>query len=221
MSQLSGIKDVDREILNKLDDKDLLIACSIDKYTWKNVCDDAFLKRRLLAKYPKIEQFKKENESWKAFFLRVITYISLMREKFRRYKNYDYIELFKDYKTNINLILNETSKLGELNYVKWSLKEGADIHSGLEAPLMYAIDGGQLEIVKYLAEHGADIHAGNDHALIEASRNRHLEIVKYLVEHGANIHAYDNEALKYAKYYGHSEIEEYLNSKRKRYFYFF
>ena len=57
MSKLSGIRDVDREILSKVDDKELLKACSIDKYTWKNVCDDAFLRRRLLSKYPEIEAF--------------------------------------------------------------------------------------------------------------------------------------------------------------------
>ena len=42
MSKLSGIKDVDRDILGKLDDRELLKVCSIDKYTWETVCDDAF-----------------------------------------------------------------------------------------------------------------------------------------------------------------------------------
>jgi hypothetical protein len=86
MSKLSGIRDVDREILNKLDDKELLKVCSIDKYTWNNVCDDGFLRRRLLAKYPKIEQYKIKTESWKNFFLRAVHYIALMKENY----NYEY-----------------------------------------------------------------------------------------------------------------------------------
>ena len=82
MSKLSGIRDVDREILSKLDDTELLKVCSIDKYTWNNVCDDAFLRRRLLAKYPQIEIYKKKNESWKRFFLRAVRYIALLKEKY-------------------------------------------------------------------------------------------------------------------------------------------
>jgi len=80
MSKLSGILDTDREILGKLDDKSLLNVCLIDKYTWNKVCDDTFLRKRLLNKYPRIESYKTE-ESWKSFFLRFIRYISLMEEK--------------------------------------------------------------------------------------------------------------------------------------------
>lgn len=79
-TQLSGYKDVDREILNKLDDKSLLKACSIDKYTWNTVCDDDFLKRRLLGKYPEIERYKLKNETWKSFFLRATHYIALLKK---------------------------------------------------------------------------------------------------------------------------------------------
>ena len=60
---LSGLKDVDREILKYVDDRELLRVCSIDRKTWNDVCDDAFLKRRL-SKYPGIEKYK-EKESWR------------------------------------------------------------------------------------------------------------------------------------------------------------
>jgi hypothetical protein len=60
MSKISGIRDLDREILGKVDDNELLNVCLIDKYTWNNVCDDSFLRRRLLSKFPEIEQYKKK-----------------------------------------------------------------------------------------------------------------------------------------------------------------
>ena len=69
---LSGLKDVDREILKHLDDKELLEICSLDRKTWNEVCDDAFLRRRLLNKYPEIGKYKSEKETWKQFFLRAI-----------------------------------------------------------------------------------------------------------------------------------------------------
>ena len=78
---LSGLKDVDREILKHVADDELIRVCSTDKKTWNEVCDDNFLRRRL-AKYPNIAKYKLSNESWKEFFLRVIYFIAKMQEKF-------------------------------------------------------------------------------------------------------------------------------------------
>jgi hypothetical protein len=175
MSQLSGIKDTDREILSKLDDKELLKTCSINKYTWEKVCDDVFLKRRLLSKYPEIGEYKLETETWKHFFLRAVNYIALMKEKF----DYDYT--FGDFVTQYNLLkkynskdknnlLMKSSKVGELALVIWSLKNGADIHIEDDYALRYASYGGHLETVKFLVESGADIHVYNDLPLGLASK---------------------------------------------------
>ena len=104
MSNLSGIRDVDREILSKIDDKELIKVCSIDKYTWNIVCDDAFLRRRMLGKYSEIEKYKKEGESWKQFFLRSLYYIALLKEKFDygyEYGNFQtQLEIFEENKEN-------------------------------------------------------------------------------------------------------------------------
>ena len=42
LMSLSGLKDIDREILKYVDDKELLKICSVDKKTWNEVCDDNF-----------------------------------------------------------------------------------------------------------------------------------------------------------------------------------
>jgi hypothetical protein len=213
MSQLSGIKDVDREILSKLDDRDLLKTCSIDRYTWEKVCDDAFLKRRLLFKYPEIGEYKMETETWKHFFLRAVNYIALMKE------NFDYVYTFGDFQKQYNLLkkyknknnlLLFSSKVGELALVIWSLKSGANIHDGNDYALRFASENGHLETVKYLVEAGADIHAENDYALRWASRKGHLETVKYLVNAGADIHAFNDAALRWASKNGRLEMVKYL-----------
>lgn len=79
---LTGLKDVDREVLKHVDDESLLKICGINRKTWNDVCDENFLKRRLTGKYPNIEKYKKENENWKRFFLKAIYYISKMKEEF-------------------------------------------------------------------------------------------------------------------------------------------
>lgn len=213
---ISKIKDVDREILSKLDDRELLKVCSIDKYTWNTVCDDAFLKRRLLAKYPKIESNKRESESWKHFFLRAVHVIAKMKEKY----GYDYTfgdffrqnKLLNKYynKYDKNEILFKSSKGGELALVIWILKNGVDVHSDYEKALKLASQFGHLEVVKYLVENGADLHTDYEYALKVASQNGHLETVKYLVEKGADIHAQGDSPLIYASLSGHLEIVKYL-----------
>jgi len=214
MSQLSGIKDTDREILGKLDDLELLKTCSIDRYTWEKICDDAFLKRRLLSKYPEIEQYKLETESWKRFFLRAVNYIALMKEEsdyeytFGNFKN-QYNILKKNIKDKDDLLI-ESSKVGELALVIWCLKNGANIHAYNDLALRRASENGHLEIVKYLVETGANIYAENDYALIFASLIGHLKVVKYLVESGANIHTQNDAALRLASSNGHLETVKYL-----------
>ena len=213
MSKLSGIKDLDREILGKIDDRELLKVCSIDKYTWNTVCDDAFLRRRLLAKYPEIEQYKFENETWKNFFLRVVQTIALMKKQFGyvyTFGNFDkQYEILVKYK-KFNAVLLESAIKGELALVIWELKNGFDIHYGDDLALRLASDNNHLKVVKYLVESGANIHAENDYALRFASRDGNLEVVKYLLEHGANIHAKDDYALRMASEKGHLEVVKCL-----------
>jgi ankyrin repeat protein len=223
MSQLSGIKDVDREILSKLDDRELLKTCSIDKYTWGTVCDDAFLRRRLLSKYSEIEQYKSEEESWKKFFLRAIYYISKMKEEYEyNYsfgdfkKQYDILSrniYYKNDKPDPDNVFIDASRDGEMALVMWSLKNGANIHEQNDLAIIIASGEGRTEIVKYLVEHGADIAAVNYRALRLASIYGHLETVKYLVELGADIHNQDDDSLKYASKGGHLEVVKYLLEK--------
>jgi hypothetical protein len=212
MSKLSGIRDVDREILSKLDDQELLNACLIDKYTWNTVCDDAFLRRRLIAKYPEIESYKKK-ESWKQFFLKAVRYIALMKEKYGySYSFGDFVtqyNLLKKYIDNKDKLLIKSVKKGELALVIFSLKNKA---RNVET-LIIASENGQYEIVKYLVEHGAKIHTQGDYALRLAARYGHLKTVKYLLENGADIHAKDDLAFRWALENKHLEVAKYLKSK--------
>ena len=77
MNKLTGIKDLDREILNKVNDADLV--CSVDKRMWNEVCDDDFLRRRLEKNHPGVVQYK---ETWKDFFLDVTHIIAKMQEEY-------------------------------------------------------------------------------------------------------------------------------------------
>ena len=238
---LTSLKDVDREILKHADDRQLLEICTIDRKRWNEVCDDNFLRRRL-SKYPGIEKYKKENESWKRFFLRAVHFIAKMKE------DHDFIytdgnfekqnQLFLD-NEDMDYLLTEAAYEGELSLVKHAVNNGAvfynpavhnaaekghfeimkylvekDNTSGrqLDMLLRSASRGGNLDIVKYLVDKGANIHFYDNAAIRYASRDGHLDVVKYLVEHGADPHADSDFALKSASRNGHLKIVKYLIS---------
>ena len=210
---LSGIRDVDREILKHADDSELLKICSVNRKTWNEVCDDNFLRRRLSVKYPGVEKYKKQRQSWKHFYLRFVYYTAKMQEMYEyTYESGDFkrqYDLLKDYEEDDDLLI-ESSISGEFSLVKYVLKRGADIHAENDEALQVASANGYLEIVKYLIEHGADIHAREELALGWAAENGHLDIVKYLIERGADIHAIDESALLSAAENGHFEVVKYL-----------
>ena len=189
MSKLSGIRDVDREIMDKVDDRELLNACSINKYTWSIVCDDAFLRRRLLNKYPEIEQYKGNEETWKRFFSRSIHYITLLKDK------YDYIYTFGNFIVQYNIFKREIKRRSS---------------STKNSLLVNAADSGELALVMWCLETGADIHYDNDLALRWTSNNGHLEVVKYLIKNGAHFVALDYGSLRWACINGHLEVVKYL-----------
>jgi ankyrin repeat protein len=211
---LSGLKDVDREILKSVDDKDLLKICGLNRKTWNEVCDDNFLRRRITGKYPGIEKYKKEGESWKRFFLNAIYYISRLKEEFDfDYTVGDFREYYKLLKNNkehgFNDLLINSAVLGYLPLVIYSLKHGADIHTEKDFALRVASQKGYLDVVKYLVEHGADIHRFDNEALLLSAARGHLEVVRYLVEQGTNNESMET-ALGWAAEAGYLDVVKYL-----------
>jgi ankyrin repeat protein len=199
MDSFSTYKDLDREILLNLSDKELIKVCRLNQYLFKTVCDDNFFKRRLQLTYPDTLSLYdvKKYSNYKNFYLNMIFYISKMKEVY----GYSYVsgntikqyETFKNTPKKINLVSGKLEiDLQELLYVS--------AHKG------------ELNLVKYAISQGAKIHSDDEEALRSASLNGHLEVVKYLVSLGADIHVEGNEPLRLAKLKGHLELAEYLSA---------
>ena len=194
MSSLSGIKDVDREILLAMTDKDLLRTCSLNKYLFETICDDNFFYKRLSIKYPNTlpyytkyiqDKFLSEKDkNYKSYYLRIIYYISKMKEDY----HYDYIsgnpetqyEIFKLARNNKNKLLYESVRNGELNIVKEAIKRGADIYGDDDFALSIALSKGNLEIVKYLVDQGADVDGLYNFGIEMAKEYGYTELLNYL-----------------------------------------
>ncbi len=165
----TGVKDTDRIILNKLNDKDLLSICSTNK-SWRNFCntDQTFWMNRVYNKFPYLS--------------------SDIINKYRNDKTWSeyYIDLRRINKNNKQQRLYDASDNGRLDLVMVALNQGANIHAQDERALRRAAENGHLDVVKYLVEKGANIHAQDERALRWAALNGHLDVVKYIIEKGSN-----------------------------------
>ena len=176
MNKLTGIKDLDQEILGKVDDRELLRACSVDKRMWNEVCDDNFLRRRLEKKYPGIEEYK---PSWKEFFLDVTRTIAEMKEE------YDFTYTGGNYKKQYNLLkkyggvklLEMAIVEGELSLVPFVFNRWEVFEPWMSIALRHAVEKGYLNIVKLLVEKGTEIR---EHYINIAIQKGYTEIAEYL-----------------------------------------
>ena len=134
---------------------------------------------------------------------------------------------------NLNRMLNEFAKQGNIQGVELMEKYGGRIRYYIDIPLREAIkhnqmetvkylisrgvdprrihfmniagSHGHLEILKYLQSLGADIHSNNDYPFRYAAKNGHINVVKYLLKNGVDIHVNNDEALSFAL--GNDQLE--------------
>ena len=209
---ITGLKDLDREILKHLNDVEVAVCFAVSKTIYFKVCDDEFLKRRL-SKYPSIFKYKDKRESYKVFYSRAVSRIYIMKRdyNFEYYEGDFYQQLYLFRKYAHNGLLRKSCQTGEFSLVKYCIGQGYDVNLSNNYAIRVAADNGHLEIVKYLIEKGADAHANDDEILRASCRNGHLEIVRYAVEIlKFDIHIHDESPIKRASAAGHLEIVKYL-----------
>ncbi len=203
---LTGDKNVDRKILNKLDDVDLVRACQVNKQA-DDICNDQiFWMNRVFDRFDYVGGDilrKNKGDSWSEYYI----------QDLRKINSY-----------NAQEYLLSGAEKGRLDHVMISLRNGAEVnkkyglkrmkyHSEmvkyeLDNPLNEASENGYLDVVKYLISIGAEMKEG----VRLASRFGHLDVVKYLVENGADIHRYNDDALAWAISNGHTGVIKYLRS---------
>ncbi len=229
---LTGNKDVDRKILNNLEDEDLVNMCQVNKKI-KFMCNDqVFWMNRVFLRFGyvggNILRTNKDKywNSWSEYYikdLRKINNTNAQKYLINESGNgrLDHVIISLKNGANIHGLdeysLRVASRCGHLDIVKYIVElKGANIYAQDDYALRWASLNGYIEVVKYLMglkPDGANIHAKDDYALRWASLNGHIEVVKYLVElkpDGANIHALDDEALRYSSRYGYLDVVKYL-----------
>ena len=185
-------KDVYEYLANFADDKTIVKMLSVNK----KFNDPIFFQRIFSRRYPLLVQFKK-NENWREFYLDMVRYISLLKEKY----DFPYIpeqtfnpkEFFKfAAEVGKNSIwpsgLSYAARSGKKDLVDFIIRKhletGKDsdlINSRYlyDLVLMSASKAGVIEMVKYAIEKGARRF---DLALYDAIESRNYDTVKFLLE---------------------------------------
>lgn len=193
----TGMKDVDREILSKLPDEDVIKSYSLNKYLREKVCDERFFERRMKQNYPEL---KYVNKTYKQEYLEAIYYISKMKEIGYDYAptgeipKHQYIGVKFVYKKVLNF---RNSKTGEwayrqlltsvinnkdLNLIKYVL----ELHDFSDLELKISLINatihnvpGNLYIIKYFSDRGIIEPTVIDAALATARKSGNVEMIKY------------------------------------------
>ena len=78
MLKMNITKDVYEHLMNFADDKDIVNMLSVNR----KFSDPIFFQNVLRKRYPLLIPFKQRWESWRHFYLRMITYIAKLQEEF-------------------------------------------------------------------------------------------------------------------------------------------
>jgi ankyrin repeat protein len=188
---LTGVKDTDLLILQRLNDTDLLQAYLVNKAINKACKDESFWRNRSVEKFPLPSKYKPEKETWRRFYLKFIHYTN-------EYKNHGHL-------------LRQACFIGDLSLVVHALdKNEKNVNTEGDLPLLLANQGSFYEIIKYLILHGANVNVENSTVLHWNCAHGNLDIVQFLVEHGANINSRNSLAIRWAATKNKTNILKYL-----------
>lgn len=204
----------ERERLEKMADREFIQACEVRRGVWNEKCDDELLKKRL-RKYPKLFQYKTEDETWRNFFLNAIYRIAALKERY----NFDYtggdltlqynaLERYGNSREPGLLIL--AADRGDFHLIDYGLKRGDDINELSASPLRAAVHNRDLHTVKYLIERGAKAKFHKGEFFKYAANHNYTEIVEYLLDHGVDVNVWGEAALAAAAEDGNLDMLKIL-----------
>jgi len=137
----------------------------------KKIIDDHLAKEKNIVKENLNEKFTEDSDPIADMNIGMMHQIKLWMESMDK--------LFG----NKDHVLACSAGYGKLDFVKYLLAAGADVHADNDLALRWASESGHTEIVKLLLAANANVHAENDCALRWASENEHTEVVKVLKDH--------------------------------------
>jgi hypothetical protein len=118
----TGIKDVDFEIMSRMDDKSLINFCQVKNKYINNLCNnEVFWKKRTSSEID--IHTKKENRTWKEFYLKIVYY----RNKFHPFEIVNILSNVDDYDLFIHFEKLAKEKIKEIMLTEMRMDYGNQV----------------------------------------------------------------------------------------------
>ncbi len=195
----TGVKDVDREILLRVDDdQQILDICSFNKY-FVEVCNDIFFRNRLAFKYPDTLDSKPHDLSWKKYYLSVINYIKKLSTTYNfQFKTGDpkkYYEIFLwetgEYKDAplyyVHKQIYLASKYGYIDLLNIILQRKNFGNNDLLWGLAGAVENKHQVLIDYYMAHIPEIWDPVKVGVYYAGKNGDKKLIDYFMLKGKNM----------------------------------
>lgn len=200
-------KDVYEYLLNFADDNAIISMLSVNR----KFSDDSFFEKVLKRKYPLLIQFRKENESFRSLFVRMVYYIAKLEEEFNipyipanKYDPEKFYKYYKDKEEIYNEAMQYAFEIEDIKIVKHLMEIGH--HISYDRAMFFGSRVGSTDIIELAIKKGA--HMFNISTTM-AARYGHLNIVKLFIKKGATL---ISSAITAAEKRGHLEVVNYLKS---------
>ena len=127
----TGIKDVDAEILLKLDNRSFIRTCSLNNY-FMDLCeenDGLLFKRKLQLFYPDTIQYaiQYKDGSWKNYYASVIKTIALLHEEYKfnytRENPFIQLDILSKWGGTPEFVVLEAARLEQISLIEYMFRK--------------------------------------------------------------------------------------------------
>ena len=208
-------KDVYEYMMNFADNRTLLNMLSVNK----QFRDENFFRKVMERRYPLLIEYRKEGETWRHFFIRMVFYLSELWEKYQ----IPYIPtkgcspeslLYRKIRITENEIYNDAllcaASGNQLQIAKYLIEEkgATDLFNSFDWASRY----GSIEVMEYLYQKSAEHPVGSRQvdlgtAIVNAIAKEQISSIDFLRKKGYIVKQRD---IRFAEKDGHGNIANYL-----------
>ena len=197
-------KDVYEYMINFADDKTILNMLSVNR----KFRDEEFFERIMTRRYPLLIEFRKEGESWKHLFIRMVHILATLQETYQlpyiatKGCNPERLLKSKDIYKDAAACAAAGDHVEILKYL--IEKKGVKISDATE--IKHAAKHGSFKVIKYLLEyhyHSLD----KEYAIGSAIFWSNIDSIKFLQKMGGILTVFD---LDYAEGWSSQEVIDYI-----------
>ena len=198
-------KDTYEYLLNFADDRDVINMLSVNR----KFNDEKLFEKIMTKRYPELIKEKKKDESWKSLFLRIVYYVSLLKERHKipYFPGLNIVSLFTEFprRRRTHQIGIAAAREGNVEILKLMNFDPETLI--FQQVLEEAVRKGRLNVIEFLLPN--KIQAAESLGMY-AAVNGKLDIVKYIINNKFVNNQQINRIFEFAQNNDQHEIANWI-----------